>query len=103
MVTEYGMSDDIGPISFGPDGMRGGSMWFPGASPEISEALSERIDAEVARLAPQPPQQRRVVRAVDADDRPRRRLGGGGARRGRGQRQRGDQQADGPARPHLAP
>jgi cell division protease FtsH len=50
MVTEYGMSDEIGPLSFGPDGMRGGGLYFPGAGPELSEALSERIDAEVARL-----------------------------------------------------
>jgi cell division protease FtsH len=50
MVTEYGMSDEIGPLSFGADGMRGAGMWFPGAQPEISEALSERIDAEVVRL-----------------------------------------------------
>ncbi len=50
MVTEYGMSDEIGPLSFGPDGMRGGGFFYPGAAPEFSEALSERIDAEVARL-----------------------------------------------------
>ena len=49
MVTEYGMSDEIGPLSFGQDGMSA-AMWYPGARPEISEALSERIDAEVARL-----------------------------------------------------
>jgi len=50
MVTEYGMSDEIGPLSFGADGMRGGGFFYPGAAPEFSEALSERIDAEVARL-----------------------------------------------------
>jgi cell division protease FtsH len=50
MVTEYGMSAEIGPLSFGPDGMRGGGFFYPGASPEISDALSERIDAEVARI-----------------------------------------------------
>ncbi|HEX5951144.1 MAG TPA: hypothetical protein VFZ96_09080, partial [Actinomycetota bacterium] len=50
MVTEYGMSDEIGPLSFGQDGMGPMAMWYPGARPEISEALSERIDAEVARL-----------------------------------------------------
>ena len=50
MVTEYGMSDEIGPLSFGPDGARRDGLWYPGASPEISDALSERIDAEVARL-----------------------------------------------------
>jgi cell division protease FtsH len=50
MVTEYGMSHEIGPLSFGPDGMRGGGFFYPGAAPEFSEALSERIDGEVARL-----------------------------------------------------
>ncbi|HSD49003.1 MAG TPA: ATP-dependent zinc metalloprotease FtsH [Actinomycetota bacterium] len=50
MVTEYGMSDEIGPLSFGQDGLSAAAMWYPGARPEISEALSERIDAEVARL-----------------------------------------------------
>ncbi|MGE5459426.1 MAG: ATP-dependent zinc metalloprotease FtsH [Solirubrobacterales bacterium] len=50
MVTEYGMSEAIGPLSFGPDGMRGGGFFYPGAAPEFSEALSERIDGEVARL-----------------------------------------------------
>ena len=42
--------DEIGPLSFGPDGMRGSGFFYPGAAPEFSEALSERIDAEVARL-----------------------------------------------------
>jgi len=50
MVTEYGMSDEIGPLSFGADGARREGFWYPGGSPEISDALSERIDAEVARL-----------------------------------------------------
>ncbi|GIU98624.1 MAG: ATP-dependent zinc metalloprotease FtsH [Actinomycetota bacterium] len=49
MVTEYGMSPEIGPLSFGPDGRRDG-FWYPGAGHEISDALAERIDAEVARL-----------------------------------------------------
>jgi cell division protease FtsH len=50
MVTEYGMSEEIGPLSFGPDDMRGGGMFFPGAAPGLSDALSTRIDEEVARL-----------------------------------------------------
>jgi cell division protease FtsH len=50
MVTEYGMSEEIGPLSFGPDSMRGGGMFFPGGGPELSDALSTRIDHEVARL-----------------------------------------------------
>ena len=50
MVTEYGMSDEIGPLSFGSDGMRNAGLYFPGGGTELSDALSERIDAEVARL-----------------------------------------------------
>ncbi len=61
MVTEYGMSPDIGPLSFGPDGLRGGGLWYPGAAPELSDALAERIDAEVARLVNEAHERARVV------------------------------------------
>jgi hypothetical protein len=43
------MSDKIGPLSFGPDGMEG-RMFFPGAAPEMSDALSTIVDQEVTRL-----------------------------------------------------
>src|SRR5213594_794518 len=33
MVTEYGMSDRVGPLSFGGDGYRGTGMLYPGQAP----------------------------------------------------------------------
>jgi len=52
MVTEYGMSDKVGPLSFGNDGFRSaeGRLLFPGAAPEMSDALSQVVDEEVSRL-----------------------------------------------------
>jgi len=52
MVTEYGMSDKVGPLSFGNDGFRSAEarMLFPGAASEISDALSQVVDEEVSRL-----------------------------------------------------
>ena len=52
MVTEYGMSPRIGPLSFGSDGFRGaeGRLLFPGAAPEMSGELQAAVDEEVARL-----------------------------------------------------
>ena len=52
MVTEYGMSDKVGPLSFGNDGFRSaeGRFLFPGAAPEMSQALSQVVDEEVSRL-----------------------------------------------------
>jgi cell division protease FtsH len=51
MVTEYGMSPKIGPVSFGHDGFRpGAGFLFPGASPELSNDLAALIDEETARL-----------------------------------------------------
>jgi cell division protease FtsH len=51
MVTEYGMSPKIGPLSFGHDGMRGaGGFMFPGSSPELSDDLASLVDEEIARL-----------------------------------------------------
>ncbi|HEX9122791.1 MAG TPA: ATP-dependent zinc metalloprotease FtsH [Actinomycetota bacterium] len=52
MVTEYGMSDRVGPISFGNDGFRSpeGRMLFPGAAPELSPELAALVDDEVKRL-----------------------------------------------------
>ncbi len=52
MVTEYGMSEKIGPLSFGSDGFRSaeGRMLFPGAAPEMSGALSQLVDEEISRL-----------------------------------------------------
>jgi cell division protease FtsH len=52
MVTEYGMSPKIGPLSFGHDGFRGaeGRLLYPGAAPELSDDLAALVDEEVARL-----------------------------------------------------
>ncbi len=52
MVTEYGMSPKIGPLSFGHDGFRGaaGRLFYPGASPELSADLAALVDEEIARL-----------------------------------------------------
>ncbi len=51
MVTEYGMSPKIGPLSFGGSGFRGGErMFYPGASSELSNELASLVDAETARL-----------------------------------------------------
>jgi cell division protease FtsH len=52
MVTEYGMSPKLGPLSFGRDGFRGpeGRMLFPGERPEFSEDTARMVDEEVSRL-----------------------------------------------------
>jgi cell division protease FtsH len=52
MVTEYGMSPKLGPLSFGRDGFRGpeGRMLFPGERPEFSEGTAKMVDEEVSRL-----------------------------------------------------
>jgi cell division protease FtsH len=52
MVTEYGMSDRVGPLSFGNDGFRSaeGRLLFPGAAQELSPELAALVDEEVRRL-----------------------------------------------------
>src|SRR5918912_568116 len=52
MVTEYGMSEKLGPLSFGHDGFRGndGRALFPSEGPSISDATARLVDEEVARL-----------------------------------------------------
>jgi cell division protease FtsH len=51
MVTEYGMSDKVGPLSFGHDGFRGdGRPLFPGEGPSVSDATAQLVDEEVAGL-----------------------------------------------------
>src|SRR5437773_4177546 len=52
MVVEYGMSEKVGPLSYGRDGFRGaeGRMLFPGERPEMSDALASMVDDEVKRL-----------------------------------------------------
>ena len=52
MVTEYGMSDKVGPLSFGHDGFRGGDgrALFPGEGQSVSDATAQLVDEEVAGL-----------------------------------------------------
>jgi cell division protease FtsH len=52
MVTEYGMSEKIGPLSFGHNGFRGreGMVLFPGERTEMSDATARVVDEEVTRL-----------------------------------------------------
>jgi len=52
MVSELGMSERLGPVSFGRDGIRGadGQVLFPGSRPDFSEETAKVIDAEVARI-----------------------------------------------------
>jgi cell division protease FtsH len=52
MVTEYGMSEKIGPLSFGGGGFRNseGGVMFPGEGPQLSGATAQMVDEEVARL-----------------------------------------------------
>jgi len=52
MVSEYGMSKRLGPVSFAQNGFRGatGRLLFPGERPEFSEETAKLVDEEVARL-----------------------------------------------------
>jgi cell division protease FtsH len=52
MVVEYGMSERLGPLSFGHNGFRGadGRMLFPGERPEMSEETARVVDEEVSRI-----------------------------------------------------
>jgi cell division protease FtsH len=52
MVVEYGMSERLGPLSFGHNGFRSpdGRMLFPGERPEMSEQTARVVDEEVSRI-----------------------------------------------------
>jgi cell division protease FtsH len=52
MVTEYGMSPRVGPLSFGGDGYRAaeGRFLFPGQGQDLSDDLAAAVDEETARL-----------------------------------------------------
>jgi cell division protease FtsH len=52
MVTEYGMSPKVGPLSFGGNGFRSpeGRLFYPGAAPELSDDLAALVDEEISRL-----------------------------------------------------
>jgi cell division protease FtsH len=47
MVSQFGMSDSVGPISLGRDDP---NAWMPGAMPKVSAHTAELIDKEVRRL-----------------------------------------------------
>lgn len=49
MVTNWGMSAELGPINYSNEGtMR--EAYFPNSSPEYSERTAEKIDAEIRKL-----------------------------------------------------
>jgi cell division protease FtsH len=48
MVTEYGMSDRVGPLSFSPDGR--GERFLFGGGPELSPELAAAVDEEIKRI-----------------------------------------------------
>jgi cell division protease FtsH len=52
MVVEYGMSERLGPLSFGRDGFRGadGRPLFPGERREMSDETAKLVDEEVGRI-----------------------------------------------------
>ena len=47
MVSQFGMSDEVGPLSLGRDDP---NAWMPGALPKVSAHTAELIDKEVRRL-----------------------------------------------------
>ena len=47
MVSQFGMSETVGPISLGRDDP---NAWMPGAMPKVSAHTAELIDKEVRRL-----------------------------------------------------
>jgi cell division protease FtsH len=63
MVVEYGMSEKLGPLSFGHDGFRSaeGRLLFPGERPEMSEETARVVDEEVSRLLAEARDQARVI------------------------------------------
>ena len=63
MVVEYGMSEKLGPLSFGHDGFRSaeGRLLFPGERPEMSEETARVVDEEVSRLVAEARDQARVI------------------------------------------
>jgi cell division protease FtsH len=52
MVTQYGMSPKLGPLSFGHDGWRTpeGQALFPMQGPAVSDFTGQRIDEEITEM-----------------------------------------------------
>jgi cell division protease FtsH len=63
MVSEYGMSEKLGPLSFGHDGFRGndGRALFPGEGTPVSEETASLVDQEVTRLVSEAHERARSV------------------------------------------
>src|SRR6266545_307109 len=63
MVIEYGMSQKVGPLSFGQDGFRSpeGRLLFPGEHPDMSEDLQRTVDAEVLGLVNEAHERARAI------------------------------------------
>jgi cell division protease FtsH len=59
MVTEYGMSERIGPLSFTPDGR--GERFLFGGGPELSPELAAAVDDEIKRIVGEAHERARVV------------------------------------------
>ncbi len=69
MVTEYGMSERVGPLSFGNDGFRSaeGRLLFPGAAQELSPELASLVDEEVRRLVDEAHERARIALEAKRD------------------------------------
>jgi cell division protease FtsH len=72
MVSQFGMSDAVGPISLGRDDP---NAWMPGATPKVSAHTSELIDKEVRRLLDEA-HERAALLGAKRDERVLDRIGG---------------------------
>jgi cell division protease FtsH len=63
MVIEYGMSEKVGPLSYGQNGFRSGEgrLLFPGERTELSDSLASLVDQEVTRLVNEAHDQARKI------------------------------------------
>ncbi|HVM11163.1 MAG TPA: ATP-dependent zinc metalloprotease FtsH [Actinomycetota bacterium] len=69
MVAEYGMSEKLGPLSFGRDGFRhsDGRAMFPGQGADVSDQTARLIDEEVGRIVGEAHQRARTILADRRD------------------------------------
>jgi cell division protease FtsH len=69
MVVEYGMSERLGPVAFGPDGFRAadGRPLLPWERPPVSERTAETVDEEVGRLVEEARHRTRAVLEAERD------------------------------------
>ena len=66
MVTEYGMSPKVGPLSFG-SGNGAGRMMFPGERPDMSESTAHLVDQEISRLVNDAHERARMILVSQRD------------------------------------